>query len=59
MIRISLPQEGVEQLFGVHDANLKHIESLLDVAIRTQGGELIAEGSRRNEQRTEHLFEQL
>jgi phosphate starvation-inducible PhoH-like protein len=59
MIRISLPQEGIEQLFGVHDANLKHIESLLDVDIRTQGGELIVEGNRRNEQRTERLFEQL
>ena len=59
MIRISLPQEGIEQLYGVHDANLKHIESLLDVAIRTQGGELIVEGSRRAEQRTEYLFDQL
>jgi phosphate starvation-inducible PhoH-like protein len=59
MIRISLPQEGIERLYGVHDANLKHIESLLDVAIRTQGGELIVEGSRRSEQRTEHLFDQL
>jgi phosphate starvation-inducible protein PhoH and related proteins len=59
MIRISLPQDGIEQLYGVHDANLKHIESLLDVAIRTQGGELIVEGSRRGEQRVEFLFEQL
>ena len=59
MIRISLPQAGIGQLYGVHDANLKHIESLLGVEIRTQGDELIIEGSRRSEQRSQFLFEQL
>ena len=37
-------RKGIETLYGAHDANLKHIESLLNVDIRTQGDELIVEG---------------
>jgi len=59
MKKIAIPQEGIETLYGPHDANLKHIESLLDVEIRTQGDELIVEGTRNAEQRVERLFEQL
>ena len=59
MKKIALPQEGIEMLYGAHDANLKHIESLLDVEIRTQGGELIVEGQKGDEQRVERLFDQL
>ena len=32
--KIPLPQEGIETLYGAHDGNLKHIESLLGVTIR-------------------------
>ena len=59
MKKISLPQEGIETLYGAHDANLKHIESLLDVEIRTQGDELIVQGTKASEQRVEQIFEQL
>ena len=59
MKKISLPQEGIETLYGAHDTNLKHIETLLDVDIRTHGGELIVEGSKGSEQRVEEIFEQL
>jgi phosphate starvation-inducible PhoH-like protein len=59
MKRIAVPQEGIETLYGAHDANLKHIEALLDVEIRTQGDELIVEGSRNAEQRVGLLFDQL
>ena len=59
MKRIPLPQEGLEALYGARDANLKHIESLLDVAIRTQGDELIVEGAKADEQRVALIFEQL
>ena len=59
MKKIAVPQEGIETLYGPHDANLKHIESLMDVEIRTQGDELIVEGTRSSEQRVERLFEQL
>ena len=46
MKKIAVPQEGIEILYGPHDANLKHIESLMDVEIRTQGDELIVEGTK-------------
>jgi phosphate starvation-inducible PhoH-like protein len=59
MKRIPLPQEGLETLYGAHDGNLKHIESLLGVQIRTQGGELIVEGDRAGEARVERIFDQL
>jgi phosphate starvation-inducible PhoH-like protein len=59
MKKIAVPQAGIETLYGPHDANLKHIESLMDVEIRTQGDELIVEGTRGSEQRVERLFEQL
>ena len=59
MKKIALPHEGLDTLYGAHDANLKHIESLLNVQIRTHGDELIVEGDKSNEQRVERLFDQL
>jgi phosphate starvation-inducible PhoH-like protein len=57
--KIALPQEAVATLYGAHDGNLKHIESLLGVEIRTQGDELIVEGEKAAEQRVERIFDQL
>ena len=59
MKRIVLPQAGIETLYGARDANLKHVESLFKVAIRTQGDELIVTGDSGDEQRVVKLFEQL
>jgi phosphate starvation-inducible PhoH-like protein len=59
MRRIALPEEGIETLYGAHDTNLKLIESLLDVEIRTQGADVIVEGQPANEQRAAHILEQL
>jgi phosphate starvation-inducible PhoH-like protein len=59
MKRIAVPQNGIETFYGAHDANLKHIESLLGVAIRTQGDELVVDGNRGAEQQVERIFEQL
>ena len=59
MRKIALPEQGIEALFGAHDANLKHIESLLDVTIRTQGSNVIVEGSPADEQRAANIFDQL
>jgi phosphate starvation-inducible PhoH-like protein len=59
MRRIALPQDTLEALYGAHDANLKHIEALLNVTIRTQGDELIVDGTRGDEARTARIFEQL
>jgi phosphate starvation-inducible protein PhoH and related proteins len=59
MRKITLPGEGIETLFGPHDANLKHIESLMDVRLSTQGSQLIVEGGRGDEARVATIFEQI
>jgi phosphate starvation-inducible PhoH-like protein len=59
MRKIALPSEGIETLYGAHDANLRHIESLLRVQIRTQGSELTVRGNAVGEQRTQLIFDQL
>lgn len=59
MRRIALPEEGIETLYGAHDANLRHIESLLSVQIRTQGSELTVQGDPGDEQRAQLVFDQL
>jgi phosphate starvation-inducible protein PhoH and related proteins len=57
--KIALRQGDIATLYGAHDGNLKHIESLFGVAIRTHGDELIVEGEKAAEQRVERIFEQL
>jgi phosphate starvation-inducible PhoH-like protein len=41
---IAVPDEGVETLFGAYDENLRHLESLFNVQIRTDGHGLIVDG---------------
>lgn len=43
-MKISIPDEGVETLFGSFDENLKHLESLFHVHIKTDGQELLVTG---------------
>jgi phosphate starvation-inducible protein PhoH and related proteins len=59
MKKIALPDEGIDTLYGAHDANLKHIESLLNVTVRTQGSTVTVEGEPADEQRAQHIFDQL
>src|SRR2546422_776729 len=59
MKKIALPQAGIATLFGSHDANLKHIESLLDVRLSTHGNQLIVDGDREAESRVQLIFDQL
>jgi phosphate starvation-inducible PhoH-like protein len=44
MRKITVPGEGIETLFGTCDENLRFLESLLNVSIRTQGQDLLIEG---------------
>ena len=44
MKRITVPEEGIETLFGSYDENLKHLEAKFQVRIRTQGHELLIDG---------------
>ncbi|NOT46095.1 MAG: PhoH family protein [Acidobacteria bacterium] len=59
MKRISLPAAGLEQLYGPRDANLKQLETLLGVRIRTQGSDVIVEGDAAAEGRAVLVLEQL
>jgi phosphate starvation-inducible PhoH-like protein len=59
MRKITVPDEGVESLFGTYDENLKHLEGLFGVRIRTNGHELIVEGEAVDVVRAEKVLEQL
>ena len=37
MRKISVPEDGIETLFGSYDENLRQLESTFGVRIRTQG----------------------
>ena len=43
--RIAIPDDGAEALFGSYDTNLKMLERLFRVRIRTDGTALLAEGA--------------
>jgi phosphate starvation-inducible protein PhoH and related proteins len=43
-LKITLPERGLESLFGPYDQNIKYLESLLSVRVGGRGGELIVEG---------------
>jgi phosphate starvation-inducible PhoH-like protein len=57
--RILVPEEGIETLFGPYDENLKRLESLFAVRIRTQGHELVVEGEQAGIDQTDHVVSQL
>jgi phosphate starvation-inducible PhoH-like protein len=59
MRKIAIPDEGVESLFGTYDENLKHLENLFTVRIRTTGNELIVEGDSGDVARAEKVLDQL
>jgi len=57
--RITVPEEGVETLFGPYDENLKYLESLFGVQIRTQGNELVLDGEPASVDQAERVVSQL
>src|SRR5919197_6786349 len=59
MRRITVPEEGIETLFGSYDENLKHLESLFNVRIRTQGHDLLIEGDSPNLDKVDRIIDQL
>src|SRR6516164_3883059 len=59
MKRITVPEEGVETLFGSYDENLKHLESLFNVRIRTQGHDLLVEGESTDLDKVDRVVGQL
>ena len=59
MKRIALPEKGQEALFGIHDENLRLVESALKVRLRNDGNALLAEGDAEGEEVAGLVFEQL
>jgi phosphate starvation-inducible PhoH-like protein len=59
MKRITVPEEGAAILFGSYDENLKHLESLFHVRIRTQGHDLLVEGRSPDLERVDRVVGQL
>ncbi len=59
MKRITIPEEGIETLFGSYDENLKHLESVFNVRIRTQGHDLLVEGDAPGLDRVDRVVGQL
>ena len=59
MRKVTVPEAGVSTLFGAYDDNLRQLESLLNVRIRTQGHELMVEGDAASTAKVARLVEQL
>ena len=59
MTRVSVPEKGVESLFGTHDENLRLLEKAFDVRIHGHGTELTIEGEERGTTLARRALEQL
>ncbi|HEY0379665.1 MAG TPA: PhoH family protein [Pyrinomonadaceae bacterium] len=57
MKKIELPPRGLETLFGVHDQNIKYLESLLDVRINARGQDLAVDGDPKDVETVERILE--
>jgi phosphate starvation-inducible PhoH-like protein len=57
--RISLPDEGIETLFGPFDENLRSLEAALGVTVKTSGHDIVIEGDADAVARAERAFTQL
>jgi phosphate starvation-inducible PhoH-like protein len=55
--KIELPPRGLETLFGVHDQNIKYLESLLDVRIDARGQDLSIDGDSKDVETAERILE--
>jgi phosphate starvation-inducible PhoH-like protein len=59
MKRITVPEEGIETLFGSYDENLKHLETKFQVQVRTQGHEILIDGDPPGPENVERIISQL
>ena len=57
MKKIELPPRGLETLFGVHNQNIKYLESLLDVRIDSRGEDVSIDGDPTDVETVEHILE--
>ncbi len=59
MRRIAMPDEGIETLFGSFDENLRHLETALEVTLKTTGHDVVVEGQPEQVAHAERVFAQL
>ena len=57
MKKIELPPRAVETLFGVHDQNIKYLETLLDVRVDARGQDLTLDGDPQDVATAERIIE--
>ncbi len=57
MKKIELPPRGLETLFGVHDQNIKYLESLLDVRIDARGQDVSIDGDPADVETVQRILE--
>ncbi|HYV84146.1 MAG TPA: PhoH family protein [Pyrinomonadaceae bacterium] len=57
MKKIELPPRGLETLFGVHDQNIKYLESLLDVRIDARGQDVSIDGDPKDVETAQRILE--
>lgn len=57
--RLTLAEEGLESIFGTHDANLKRIERAFGVQLAARGREIAVEGEETAVALVEHLLRDL
>jgi phosphate starvation-inducible PhoH-like protein len=55
--KIELPPRGLETLFGVHDQNIKYLESLLDVRIDARGQDVSIDGESADVETAQRILE--
>jgi phosphate starvation-inducible protein PhoH and related proteins len=54
--QIELPPRGLETLFGVHDQNIKYLESLLDVTVNARGHSITVDGGAEDVETAERIL---
>ena len=59
MTRVTLPEEGLEVLFGTHDENLRRMERAFGVQLAARGTELAITGDPDDARAVEHLVSEL
>jgi phosphate starvation-inducible PhoH-like protein len=59
MRRVTLPDEGIETLFGSFDENLRQLQSALGVRLKTSGSDVVIEGAADEVARAERVMSQL
>jgi phosphate starvation-inducible PhoH-like protein len=59
MTQLTLPEEGIELVFGTHDENLKRIEAAFGVQVAARGNQLRVEGEPEAAQAAERVISEL